>query len=490
MSADEWRDWQRWLERVTAPDYREWEEGVRRIGACAHPIHLRGTVRLIDSATGEVVRELADGGGARLMVPCGNRRREWCAPCSRVYQWDTWHLVKAGLSGGKGVPASVAERPRAFVTLTAPSFGSVHTLSPDGPCHPRRGGGECEHGRPVACWDRHTEKDQVIGQPLCGGCFDYSGAVLWNAHAAKLWHRFTDALRRQELPRAASVTRGEFGRRVRVSFVKVTEYQRRGLVHFHAVIRLDPSRDADSLPAWAGYEQITAATLRAVPGLRLLTPYSSVAGEWELRWGRQTDVQAIPGALADSSPDATTAHRVAAYIAKYVTKGAESAGAAHEPLYCRACKGTGLSGSCPRCAGSGLRVPLAELRLPQHTQALMGTAWRLGSLPEYRPLHLRRWAHQFGYGGHFTTKSRTYSTTMAALRKIRADYRARKTGAALGLTGDLVTESTLSYSHAGYASQTEQQIARGIRDELEQNRIVALEAVADRKAEEVSRWWT
>lgn len=121
---------------------------------------------------------------------------------------------------------------------------------------------------------------------------------------------------------------------------------------------------------------------------------------------------------------------------------------------------------------------------------MIGTAWRLCSLPEYRPLHLRRWAHQYGYGGHFTTKSRTYSTTMAALRKARAEYQARRTGAALGLTGDLVTDSTLSYSHAGYASQTEQQIAGGIRDELEQNRIVAREAIAYQKAEEVSRWWT
>lgn len=488
MTADEWRGWQRWFERVTAPDYREWEEGVRRIGACAHPIHLRGTVRLIDSATGEIVREVGDGGRARLMVPCGNRRREWCGPCSRVYQWDTWHLVKAGLSGGKGMPESVAGHPRAFVTLTAPSFGAVHSLSPESVCHPRRGGGECEHGRPVACWERHPDSDRVIGQPLCGGCYDYPGAVLWNAHAGMLWHRFTDMMRRQELPRAACVTRAEFHRSARVSFVKVTEYQRRGLVHFHAVIRLDPTRSSEALPVWAGHDSIASAARRSAHHVRLLTPYSP-AGQWELTWGAQVDVQPIPASLPDGSPGAAaTADRVAAYIAKYVTKGAESAGAVHRPLYCAGCKGTGLGGSCPRCNGSGLRVPLTALQLPTHAHALVGTAWRLGSLPEYRQLNLRRWAHQFGYGGHFTTKSRSYSTTMTALRKVRADYRAQRTAAGLGITGKLTIDSALAYSHTGYASATEQQIAEGIRDELEQNRIIAREAIADLKAEEVSHW--
>ncbi|MBM7784969.1 hypothetical protein JOD67_001649 [Tenggerimyces flavus] len=36
---------------------------------------------------------------------------------------------------------------------------------------------------------------------------------------------------------------------------------------------------------------------------------------------------------------------------------------------------------------------------------------------------LRRWAHMPGYGGHFFTKSRRYSTTFGQLRRARIDWR-------------------------------------------------------------------
>jgi hypothetical protein len=37
-------------------------------------------------------------------------------------------------------------------------------------------------------------------------------------------------------------------------------------------------------------------------------------------------------------------------------------------------------------------------------------------------LRLRDRAHGLGFGGHFMTKSRRYSTTMGALRKVRRDH--------------------------------------------------------------------
>src|SRR5437879_10848059 len=37
-------------------------------------------------------------------------------------------------------------------------------------------------------------------------------------------------------------------------------------------------------------------------------------------------------------------------------------------------------------------------------------------------LKLRERAHGLGFGGHFLTKSRRYSTTMGALRKVRRDH--------------------------------------------------------------------
>ena len=52
----------------------------------------------------------------------------------------------------------------------------------------------------------------------------------------------------------------------------------------------------------------------------------------------------------------------------------------------------------------------------------MDTCWRLGGLPAFEHLRLRRWAHQLGCRGHVTTKSRTYSTTFGALRGERRDW--------------------------------------------------------------------
>ena len=42
-----------------------------------------------------------------------------------------------------------------------------------------------------------------------------------------------------------------------------------------------------------------------------------------------------------------------------------------------------------------------------------------GGNPRLKPLRLRRWAHQLGFGGHWSTKSRRYSTTFTALRRAR-----------------------------------------------------------------------
>ena len=56
---------------------------------------------------------------------------------------------------------------------------------------------------------------------------------------------------------------------------------------------------------------------------------------------------------------------------------------------------------------------------------MIDTAWRLGGLPQYEPLNLRRWAHMLGFRGHFLTKSRAYSVTFTAIRAERRTWRLR-----------------------------------------------------------------
>jgi hypothetical protein len=62
--------------------------------------------------------------------------------------------------------------------------------------------------------------------------------VLWNALAPELWRRTTIALHRA-LAREVGVREAGLRRLVRISYAKVAEFQRRGAIHFHAVIRLD-----------------------------------------------------------------------------------------------------------------------------------------------------------------------------------------------------------------------------------------------------------
>ena len=92
------------------------------------PVLLRGRADYIDGGTGELIHRYTtvhEPGGV-LPIACKTRRVSRCPPCAEVYRADTYQVIRAGLSGGKGIPATVAEHPCVFVTLTAPSFGPVH----------------------------------------------------------------------------------------------------------------------------------------------------------------------------------------------------------------------------------------------------------------------------------------------------------------------------------------------------------------------------
>jgi hypothetical protein len=226
------------------PGYDRWMEQVAATGYCRHPVRLRGRVEHADHESGEVrtIYSTEQEPNATLLKTCGNRRASVCPSCSATYQADSFQLLAAGLRGGKGVPDRVAQHPRLFVTFTAPSFGPVHSRKAQGlfvyPCHPYRQGQRCPHGRRVGCWQRHDEADPRLGEPLCARCYRAGAQVLWNALSGRLWSRTTIYLYRT-LAKAAGMTEAELRRLVRISFAKVAEYQRRGAVHFHAILRLD-----------------------------------------------------------------------------------------------------------------------------------------------------------------------------------------------------------------------------------------------------------
>jgi hypothetical protein len=248
-----------------------------------------------------------------LLVRCGNRRTTRCAACAETYRRDTFHLITAGLRGGKGTPETVTSHPRVFATFTAPSFGPVHN-------RPTSAGGSV---RPCRCGKRHDQGDGVLGMPLNPDRYDYEAAVLWNAHAGALWRRFTIYLRR-EIAKRAGLTQRASRHFARVSFAKVAEYQKRGAVHFHAVSRLDgPEGGASSAPVWATAELLTDAIQAAAGKATVAGPVIDGRAH-SFAFGRQLDVRTIHGPDFDGGQELTD-RVVAAYIAKYATKGAETA---------------------------------------------------------------------------------------------------------------------------------------------------------------------
>jgi hypothetical protein len=124
----------------------------------------------------------------------------------------------------------------------------------------------------------------------------------------------------------------ELRRLVRISFAKVAEYQKRGAVHFHAVIRLDTAT-ACSCPGCVlpPPEEFSAGLLeQAVKEAAATVAVACPAVDGDLgvtmtaRWGEQLDVHHITEAGSDDKE--LSAEQVAGYVAKYATKSTEALG--------------------------------------------------------------------------------------------------------------------------------------------------------------------
>jgi replication initiator protein RepSA len=433
---------------------------LKRSSGCTRPIRIKGHLDAIDLASGErrPMYDTASEPGGVLLMPCGNRRESVCPPCSQVYKRDARQLVRAGLTGGKGVPETVAGHPCVFATFTAPSFGPVHSRRMRGktvlPCRPRRDHKErrCPHGRDISCPRRHNEDDPRLGRPLCPDCYDYAAAVLFNLHAADLWRRFTTYLPRK-LAALAGLTQRQLRAIVRVRYVKVAEYQARGVIHFHAVIRLDaPGEDYQPPPKRFTADLLADAIVQAAAAVRRTVGPDGDHPDYPaltLRFGGQVDPRPIrpasgglPGTGRKLSVEA-----VSNYIAKYATKTLEVPGLPSRP---------------PQT-----RFDIDSLRCSRHHKQMIATAWDLAAHHATGNPRLRKAAHALGWAGHFLTKSRRYSTTFGHLRRARAEHRKRQRhpdgerdpwGRPLDDTVVLVLK-TWAYDGTGYATTAGAELA-------------------------------
>ena len=194
---------------------------------------------------------------------------------------------------------------------------------------------------------------------------------------------------------------------VRLAFTRVAEYQARGLVHVHAVLRLDaapsPTQPDACLPPPATFTAglLADAVRAAVPRVSAPVPAADTDATGSVVWGAQLDVRAIP----DTQDTPEGANGVAGYVAKYATKSSDGKGALDHRL---------------RTADE-----IAELDVNDHLRRLVSTAWILGGRPHLAELRLRAWAHTLGFRGHWASRSRRYSTTLKALRLARQAWHRR-----------------------------------------------------------------
>ena len=180
------------------------------------------------------------------------------------------------------------------------------------------------------------------------------------------------------------------------------------------------------------------------------------------RWGDQLDVRNI---TRDDQAGELSAEQVAGYIAKYATKATESFG-----------------------SGLDRRLTADDLdhldQLPAHVAKLVRACWELGGRPQFDGLRLRAWAHMLGFGGHWSTKSRRYSTTFTALRRARVAFAKRRRARdgvpldAFGRAEDdqaVIVLATWAYVGSGYQTEGERWLALSAAARAREQRRVAWE---------------
>ena len=142
---------------------------------------------------------------------------------------------------------------------------------------------------------------------------------MWQWWAPDLWRRFTIALRRL-IAKTLGVPGDRVAHVATVQYAKVAEYQRRGVVHFHALIRLDGPRTPEGFavaPARIDSRHLGRLVHAAVETVRLTVPgIDEDDPARTLAFGQQLDVRPVRlGRRSDDPTAPLVPEQVAGYLA-------------------------------------------------------------------------------------------------------------------------------------------------------------------------------
>lgn len=212
---------------------------------------------------------------------CQFKNPNVCPGCHRLHRRHTMMLIGSGLPKKCGSPElrTLLEPDCSqvvyFVTLTAPSFGKIHRKASS-----NKTGNQAVK---CPCGQYHSPEDEVLFTPIKPRHYEYQNQVKWNSASAELWRQTQQQLQ-NHIPG--------------VAVCAVREWQKRGSIHIHALVRVSSRLNQDEV-----LEQIKAMKYQTV----------EVRGE-TYGWGRQFDVKRVN----DASGNVSYMAKVVGYTAKNV----------------------------------------------------------------------------------------------------------------------------------------------------------------------------
>lgn len=143
-------------------------------------------------------------------VRCRSRLKSKCPSCAEITRSDWAAIARSGI-----FDAPESHYRFYFLTLTAPSFGSVHYI-PNPQKH--------RDSRRCGCGKWHTAEDGALsGVAIDPNSYDYAGSVEFNHSFGLLWANTRRRLR---------------DRWDSLEFFAVREWQDRGVLHLHVILRI------------------------------------------------------------------------------------------------------------------------------------------------------------------------------------------------------------------------------------------------------------
>lgn len=340
----------------------------------------------VNTSTGELYD------GRTINKPCGTRLAERCLHCSQVYAADARSVFNGGVESDDELASHFT-----FVTLTAPGadvFGRSHQRVTRSVAGKGRGGKRRKSPKKIVvircgCGHRHRQDDAILGTPIDPSTYRYDLAADFNASSSRLLSITLQRLSRAMYPKKGASDSGE---RQSLKYARVAEFQKRGLIHFHILIR-------DAVPAGMLETIVRGGKDEAnnvvIPAVR--------HGVWE--WGKQVDVKVI---------DSKDRDKVGYYLRKlisYSTKSTDSAasGTVEHRGKMQSAALRGCSCEAGRHCARGRR---GEAKTNTYHTKMADKFCRRHQLAY----------NGWGFRGHVLAISRTWGMTFKEVRKRRSDF--------------------------------------------------------------------